>query len=277
MVRLLIELRAASACECVRFGAGGLGDSFAILLGGESGFVEHGRSSDHPSARSLGGVSAGFVLAVDLLDLVARPSRAVGDVVVPLERDDRHAVQPIRQHAQEKDGYPLWLNEQNGDEMPSLLYAGNKEAKEGTSEITVASGAVQIGTVGTFTAAEQQALSASYYLEVPGSAGVVVANGPPTVQTITIYDYPRGSFFLTFGGQTTVPLSTESTNNIVQAALQALSSIGAGNCTVTGPQGGPYVVTFAGALAGSIQAAIVATGTALSTTPDLSKHVWRRK
>lgn len=161
--------------------------------------------------------------------------------------------------------------------MPSLLYAGNKEGREGTSEITVASGAVQIGTVGTFTAAEQQALSASYYLEVPGSAGVVVVNGPPTVQTITIYDYPRGSFFLTFGGQTTVPLSTESTNNIVQAALQALSSIGAGNCTVTGPQGGPYVVTFAGALAGSIQAAIAATGTDLSTTPDLSKHVWRRK
>lgn len=150
----------------------------------------------------------------------------------------------------------------------SLLYAGNKSAKAGTSQLEIAAGLIPLGQVGSFTAAEQADLSVNHYLEVPGSAGVTVVSGPPTVQTITIYDWPKGSFVLTFGGQSCV-LSTDSAPTDVQIALQALSSIGAGNATVTGGQGGPYIVTFAGTLAGATQSAIVASGTDLSATPNL--------
>jgi hypothetical protein len=46
----------------------------------------------------------------------------------------------------------------------------------------------------------------------------------------------------------------------VQTALQALSTIGAGNATVAGSAGGPYTVTFAGTLANQNVAALSATG-----------------
>lgn len=153
--------------------------------------------------------------------------------------------------------------------MPTLLYSGNKNPADGTFNLEVASGVVPMGTQGVFTALEAAQLGSLYYLQTPGSAGVAVTNGPPTVQTITIYDYDGDSAILTFGGQSVI-IPTNSTGPDVQKALQALSSIGAGNATVTGPEGGPWVVTFAGTLADSVQAAIAASGLDMSTTADTS-------
>lgn len=70
-------------------------------------------------------------------------------------------------------------------------------------------------------------------------------------QTITITGTPTGgTFTLTYRGQTTGTIAYNATNSTVQTALQALSTIGAGNATVTGGPGPgtPYVVTFASAL-----------------------------
>lgn len=50
---------------------------------------------------------------------------------------------------------------------------------------------------------------------------------------------------LTFGGNTTSNIVVlTATGATVQAALEALASIGVGNVSVTGPAGGPWVVTF---------------------------------
>src|SRR5262249_25790523 len=58
-----------------------------------------------------------------------------------------------------------------------------------------------------------------------------------------------GTFNLTFNGVTTPsPLDTTSTAAQVQLALQNLSSIGVGNVSVSGPDGGPWDVTFTNAL-----------------------------
>jgi hypothetical protein len=57
-----------------------------------------------------------------------------------------------------------------------------------------------------------------------------------------------GSFGLAFDGQVTAPLVATATPAAVQAALQALTSIGAGNVLVTGTPGN-YVVKFQGTLA----------------------------
>jgi hypothetical protein len=96
----------------------------------------------------------------------------------------------------------------------------------------------------------------------PGMPG----DKPPAsaVRTVTV-DATAGSFTLSFKGQTTGDLAFNAPAATVQTALQGLSSIGAGNATVTpaGATGGagggtPYVITFAGTLANSLQPAITA-------------------
>lgn len=82
------------------------------------------------------------------------------------------------------------------------------------------------------------------------------------MQQISITGSPTGgTFTLTFGGQTTSAIAYNASASTVQAALQALSSIGSGNCSVTGGPGPatPYVVEFTGTLAHASQALITAT------------------
>ncbi|MFR9773044.1 major capsid protein [Nocardia sp. SC052] len=81
------------------------------------------------------------------------------------------------------------------------------------------------------------------------------------VQTPTISGSPTGgTFTLTFKGQTTAPLAYNATAAQVQAALAALSTIGAGNVAVTGSAGGPYTVTFQALLGATNVPAMTATG-----------------
>jgi hypothetical protein len=89
--------------------------------------------------------------------------------------------------------------------------------------------------------------------------------GPYTVsnevQTLTEGGSGLTSFTVTFGGQTTSSLAALATAAQVQAALEALSTIGAGNITVTGAAGGPYTLTFIGVFAGTDVAQVTATPT----------------
>ncbi len=69
--------------------------------------------------------------------------------------------------------------------------------------------------------------------------------------TVTITGTPSGgTFTLQFNGQTTSTIAYNANAATVQAALVALSTVGAGNVTVTGGPGPgtPYTVTFGGAL-----------------------------
>lgn len=71
------------------------------------------------------------------------------------------------------------------------------------------------------------------------------------LQTITITGSPTGgTFTLVFGGQTTAAINYNDNAATVQTRLQALSSINASNCTVTGGPGPgtPFVVEFVSAL-----------------------------
>lgn len=79
-------------------------------------------------------------------------------------------------------------------------------------------------------------------------------------QSVTITGAPTGgSFTLSFGGHTTAAIDHLATAATVQADLDALTSIGAGNVIVTGAAGGPWLVTFVGALASEDVAAMTAT------------------
>lgn len=89
--------------------------------------------------------------------------------------------------------------------------------------------------------------------------------GPYTVsnevQTLTEGGSGLTSFTVTWNAQTTSSLAAAATAAQVQAALEALSNIGAGNVVVTGSAGGPYTVTFQGTLAGTDVAAMTTTPT----------------
>src|SRR6185295_6599291 len=76
--------------------------------------------------------------------------------------------------------------------------------------------------------------------------------GVAEVQTFTLSGSTLGTYTLTFNGQTTSPpLAFNSSAATVEAALNALSSIGGagGNVTVT-QSGSTFTVTFHGALQG---------------------------
>lgn len=81
------------------------------------------------------------------------------------------------------------------------------------------------------------------------------------VQTITQGGSGLTSYTLTFSGQTTASIAQAATAGQVQSALEALSNIGAGNVVVTGSAGGPYTVSFQGALADTNVAQMTSTPT----------------
>lgn len=89
-----------------------------------------------------------------------------------------------------------------------------------------------------------------YFSSTPPT--VICGNGVSEQQTVTITGTPTGGTFrLTFNGQQTGTIAFNAPSSAVQTALQALSTIGSGNATVTGGPGPgtAYVVTFTGTLA----------------------------
>jgi hypothetical protein len=93
----------------------------------------------------------------------------------------------------------------------------------------------------------------------PAIVHTTTGAGVDDVQTLSLSDNPTGgTFALTFGGQTTAAIAATATSAQVQAALQALPSIGAGNVACTGGPlpGTPVTITFQGTLADVVQPTI---------------------
>lgn len=97
--------------------------------------------------------------------------------------------------------------------------------------------------------------------------------GADEVQTATITGGPTGgTFTLTYSGQTTSAIAYNATAAAVQGDLEALSNLAPGDVTVTGSAGGPYTLTFGGALAKTDVAALTASGASLTggTAPSVA-------
>lgn len=137
-------------------------------------------------------------------------------------------------------------------------------ASEIMSWLVVASG--NLGYYSTFTVTFQRGASDCTLTVSPDPAGAYAGNltginwltitnairddiyGTNELQTVTLTGYTTGTFTLTFDGQTTASIAATAAAATVQAALEALSSIGSGNVTVTGAAGA-WVVEFVGMLA----------------------------
>lgn len=92
-----------------------------------------------------------------------------------------------------------------------------------------------------------------------GLAGPYTGDSTDEVQTLTEGGSGLTSFTITYAGQTTTSLDDDATAEQVQAALEALSTIGEGNVIVTGS--GPWTVKFVGDLANTNVAAMTTTPT----------------
>jgi hypothetical protein len=102
------------------------------------------------------------------------------------------------------------------------------------------------------------------------SAGAPSA-GTSEVQTLTVNGTPTGgSFKLKFQGRTTAAIAYNANAAAIQAALEALPNIGAGNVAVAGT--GPFTVTFQGNLAKKAVATMTLAVNALTggTTPTVA-------
>lgn len=96
----------------------------------------------------------------------------------------------------------------------------------------------------------------------PGSGSGSAVNEQ---QTVTLTGVPTGgTFTLTFDGQTTSAIAYNASAATVDAALEALSNIGAGDITVTGSSGGPWTVEFGNAMAATNQPQMTADGSNLT-------------
>jgi hypothetical protein len=100
------------------------------------------------------------------------------------------------------------------------------------------------------------------------------AAGSNEQQTVSISGGPTGgTFTLTYDGQTTAPITYDATAAAVVAALEALTSIGAGNVMASGGPlpGSNVVVTFTGRL-GSQNVALMTATSALTggTSPAVN-------
>jgi len=117
--------------------------------------------------------------------------------------------------------------------------------------------------------------------------GQVNSTAASEQQTIAITGSPTGgTFTLTFGGQTTSALAYNSTAAQVQAALDALSTIGSGSVLATGGTlpGTAIVVSFQNELANQPQPLLISAATltggtspALAvtrTTPGVANGKW---
>lgn len=75
-----------------------------------------------------------------------------------------------------------------------------------------------------------------------------------------------GTFVVGFGGQSSSALAYNASAATVQTALEAVSTIGTGNATVTGSAGGPWTVTFVGSLTHLSQSLLTIDTTGLTNT-----------
>jgi len=80
----------------------------------------------------------------------------------------------------------------------------------------------------------------------------VTADGTNAEQMLTVSDATGGTITLTFGEDETAPIAHNAAAADVQAALEALTSIGAGNVECAGGPPGtePVTIAFVGALGG---------------------------
>jgi hypothetical protein len=119
--------------------------------------------------------------------------------------------------------------------------------------------------IGTPTVTTYSAGTSTHPITVTTTAASGGVAGVNEVQTVTLTGSPTGgTFTLTYEGQTTGTIAYDASAATVDTALEALSNIGSGDVAVTGSAGGPFTVTFGGALAATNVSQLTANSASLT-------------
>ncbi len=112
-------------------------------------------------------------------------------------------------------------------------------ALEALSNVTAGDILVTGGTGGPWTLTFDQLLANTNVSEVTGDAG------RDEVQTLTLGSTVAGDTFdITYSAATTTPIPYDASAATVEAALEVLGGISAGDVVVSGSAGGPYTLSF---------------------------------
>jgi autotransporter-associated beta strand protein len=155
----------------------------------------------------------------------------------------------------------------NSTATVSLVVSGSTTNEVQTVNVNMTSGTYTLSFGGKTTAALAASATASQVqtalqgLSSIGANNVYVTQTGSEVQTVSVSG-TAGTFTLTLNGQTTTSLDFSAAASDIQTALEGLSNVGTGNVSVTATGTNPntFAVTFIGALAGTIQPAMTATG-----------------
>ncbi|MEW4564721.1 hypothetical protein AB1K70_19430 [Bremerella sp. JC770] len=142
-------------------------------------------------------------------------------------------------------------------EFPSAALAPARDAEAAYLRLT----GPDDGTPYTVTGSTTNGGNAEVDIEVVQSGG----NGINMVQQVSLpAGLTGGTFTLSFEGQTTSNLTYNESAADIESALEALSNVGSGNVTVSGPASGPWLVEFTGTLAAATQTLLAGSGSNLA-------------
>lgn len=134
-------------------------------------------------------------------------------------------------------------------------FAGHVDMKpKATAKFTIYEGSVARPIVASLVA------GGKYFLRLDGTSSVLVEND----FVVSLGSPSAGNFTLTYKSQTTANIAYNAAASAVASALQALSTIGATGCTVSGSAGGPYTVTMTGALINDSTDQLTGSGSGLT-------------
>ena len=137
--------------------------------------------------------------------------------------------------------------------VAELVAAWNASTEPEYAEVTAAAGT----TDGAITLTSDTAGK-------PFIVTTTLGTGTNEIQIVTITGATGGTFTLSFGGYTTSALAYNASAATVQTAFTGLTSVGSGNATVTGDDGGPYTIEFTGTLANTDVAKITYNASSLT-------------
>lgn len=163
----------------------------------------------------------------------------------------------------------------------STLFAVNATLLNPTSlglTSVVVTGTVAVPEVQAITLIQSPAASqvtwTTVYPEIVITRVQAGGSGVNEIQSVAVPQGTyAGTFTVSFGGQTSNPIAYNATSTVVQAALQAMTSIGSNNVSVSQTSTTAWAVTFVGALAGAGQTLMTGSATGLGAPEYLSGTV----
>ena len=242
--------------------SGGAGCSVATAIPGQSGLIPSNSISLAVDPDEDGAGPDSDVLYIGVPGAIQQfgPTNAPGLSAPPADDDARHGTGPAFGNVQALAAEPatgrLYAGA-GGFEGPGVYVLDDVSPNPPEGSLDSIDEVAAHGFTANATIDPNGAPDTSYRFEYVTDAAYQASSNER--QVITLNQATGGTFTLSFSGLTSAALAFDASAASVEAALEALPSIAAGNVSVSGAFGGPYTVEFIGDLAESDQSQLGAT------------------